>query len=214
VSTEYQRSRRGAPTSAFGARTAQSRQPRISICRRRAMSVREDRKRDQTQAREVQTPRGGRGEILVPTATTPLLDLKPDRTLFTPIAPAQAGDLEAGDPSGLCNGGVSASDNRCCRPAGSIATRIGPRLPPTPPTKLIGAFAAFWRSQGGAGHWEGYLQPSLPAGVPSLHVTLIAEQIRRTGHFPRVQIVRATGRWTLLAGAAARNASLTGHAPR
>jgi hypothetical protein len=28
---------------------------------------------------------------------TPLLDLKPDRTLFTPIAPAQAGDFEIGD---------------------------------------------------------------------------------------------------------------------
>jgi tRNA-Thr(GGU) m(6)t(6)A37 methyltransferase TsaA len=27
---------------------------------------------------------------------TPLLDLKPDRTLFTPIAPAQAGDFEVG----------------------------------------------------------------------------------------------------------------------
>jgi len=38
VSTEYQRSRRGALASAFGARTAQSRQPRISICWRRAIS--------------------------------------------------------------------------------------------------------------------------------------------------------------------------------
>jgi tRNA-Thr(GGU) m(6)t(6)A37 methyltransferase TsaA len=28
---------------------------------------------------------------------TPLLDLKPDRTLFTPIAPAQAGDFQIGD---------------------------------------------------------------------------------------------------------------------
>jgi tRNA-Thr(GGU) m(6)t(6)A37 methyltransferase TsaA len=28
---------------------------------------------------------------------TPLLDLKPDRTLFTPIAPPQAGDLQTGD---------------------------------------------------------------------------------------------------------------------
>jgi tRNA (adenine37-N6)-methyltransferase len=28
---------------------------------------------------------------------TPLLDLKPDRILFTPIAPAQAGDFEIGD---------------------------------------------------------------------------------------------------------------------
>ena len=28
---------------------------------------------------------------------TPLLDLKPDRTLFTPIAPAQPGDFEVGD---------------------------------------------------------------------------------------------------------------------
>jgi len=27
---------------------------------------------------------------------TPLLDLKPDRTLFTPIAPPQAGDFETG----------------------------------------------------------------------------------------------------------------------
>ena len=27
---------------------------------------------------------------------TPLLDLKPDRTLFTPIAPPQPGDFEAG----------------------------------------------------------------------------------------------------------------------
>lgn len=27
---------------------------------------------------------------------TPLVDLKPDRTLFTPIAPAQAGDFETG----------------------------------------------------------------------------------------------------------------------
>jgi tRNA-Thr(GGU) m(6)t(6)A37 methyltransferase TsaA len=29
---------------------------------------------------------------------TPLLDLKPDRTLFSPIAPPQAGDFEVGDP--------------------------------------------------------------------------------------------------------------------
>jgi tRNA-Thr(GGU) m(6)t(6)A37 methyltransferase TsaA len=29
---------------------------------------------------------------------TPLLDLKPDRTLFTPIAPPQPGDLQVGDP--------------------------------------------------------------------------------------------------------------------
>ena len=29
---------------------------------------------------------------------TPLLDLKPDRTLFTPVAPPQAGDFEVGDP--------------------------------------------------------------------------------------------------------------------
>jgi len=29
---------------------------------------------------------------------TPLLDLKPDRTLFTPVAPAQKGDYEVGDP--------------------------------------------------------------------------------------------------------------------
>lgn len=29
---------------------------------------------------------------------TPLLDLKPDRTLFTPIAPAQEGDFQVGDP--------------------------------------------------------------------------------------------------------------------
>lgn len=29
---------------------------------------------------------------------TPLLDLKPDRTLFTPIAPPQAGDFQIGDP--------------------------------------------------------------------------------------------------------------------
>jgi tRNA (adenine37-N6)-methyltransferase len=28
---------------------------------------------------------------------TPLLDLKPDRTLFTPIAPPQAGDFQVGD---------------------------------------------------------------------------------------------------------------------
>lgn len=28
---------------------------------------------------------------------TPLLDIKPDRTLFTPIAPPQPGDLQAGD---------------------------------------------------------------------------------------------------------------------
>jgi tRNA-Thr(GGU) m(6)t(6)A37 methyltransferase TsaA len=30
---------------------------------------------------------------------TPLLDIKPDRTLFTPIAPRQAGDDETGDPA-------------------------------------------------------------------------------------------------------------------
>lgn len=30
---------------------------------------------------------------------TPLLDLKPDRTLFTPLAPAQKGDFETGDRS-------------------------------------------------------------------------------------------------------------------
>lgn len=29
---------------------------------------------------------------------TPLLDIKPDRTLFTPIAPPQPGDFEVGDP--------------------------------------------------------------------------------------------------------------------
>jgi len=29
---------------------------------------------------------------------TPLLDLKPDRALFTPIAPAQEGDFQVGDP--------------------------------------------------------------------------------------------------------------------
>ena len=29
---------------------------------------------------------------------TPLLDLKPDRTLFTPIAPPQPGDFEVGEP--------------------------------------------------------------------------------------------------------------------
>ncbi|MFH6783137.1 MULTISPECIES: tRNA (N6-threonylcarbamoyladenosine(37)-N6)-methyltransferase TrmO [Methylobacterium] len=29
---------------------------------------------------------------------TPLLDIKPDRTLFTPLAPPQAGDAEAGIP--------------------------------------------------------------------------------------------------------------------
>lgn len=29
---------------------------------------------------------------------TPLIDLKPDRCCFTPIAPAQAGDFEVGDP--------------------------------------------------------------------------------------------------------------------
>jgi tRNA-Thr(GGU) m(6)t(6)A37 methyltransferase TsaA len=29
---------------------------------------------------------------------TPLLDLKPDRTLFTPIAPPQSGDFQTGDP--------------------------------------------------------------------------------------------------------------------
>ena len=30
---------------------------------------------------------------------TPLLDLKPDRTLFTPVAPPQPGDFEVGEPS-------------------------------------------------------------------------------------------------------------------
>jgi tRNA-Thr(GGU) m(6)t(6)A37 methyltransferase TsaA len=30
---------------------------------------------------------------------TPLLDLKPDRSLFKPIAPPQAGDFETGEPS-------------------------------------------------------------------------------------------------------------------
>ena len=30
---------------------------------------------------------------------TPLLDIKPDRTLFTPIAPPQAGDFQVGDPA-------------------------------------------------------------------------------------------------------------------
>jgi tRNA-Thr(GGU) m(6)t(6)A37 methyltransferase TsaA len=29
---------------------------------------------------------------------TPLLDIKPDRTLFSPIAPPQAGDFQVGDP--------------------------------------------------------------------------------------------------------------------
>ena len=29
---------------------------------------------------------------------TPLLDLKPDRTLFTPVAPPQPGDFQVGDP--------------------------------------------------------------------------------------------------------------------
>ena len=29
---------------------------------------------------------------------TPLLDLKPDRALFTPVAPPQAGDFQVGDP--------------------------------------------------------------------------------------------------------------------
>jgi tRNA (Thr-GGU) A37 N-methylase len=29
---------------------------------------------------------------------TPLLDLKPDRALFQPIAPAQAGDFQVGGP--------------------------------------------------------------------------------------------------------------------
>ena len=29
---------------------------------------------------------------------TPLLDLKPDRACFTPVAPAQKGDWEVGDP--------------------------------------------------------------------------------------------------------------------
>ena len=29
---------------------------------------------------------------------TPLLDLKPDRGLFTPIAPPQPGDFQVGDP--------------------------------------------------------------------------------------------------------------------
>jgi len=31
---------------------------------------------------------------------TPLLDLKPDRTLFTPIAPPQTGDFQTGDAPG------------------------------------------------------------------------------------------------------------------
>src|SRR5258707_10159722 len=31
---------------------------------------------------------------------TPLLDLKPDRGLFTPIAPPQPGDFQVGDPRG------------------------------------------------------------------------------------------------------------------
>jgi len=30
---------------------------------------------------------------------TPLLDLKPDRTLFTPLAPPQGGDFQIGDSS-------------------------------------------------------------------------------------------------------------------
>ena len=30
---------------------------------------------------------------------TPLLDIKPDRTLFTPIAPPQAGDFQVGGPA-------------------------------------------------------------------------------------------------------------------
>jgi tRNA (adenine37-N6)-methyltransferase len=30
---------------------------------------------------------------------TPLIDIKPDRTLFTPIAPPQAGDFQIGDPA-------------------------------------------------------------------------------------------------------------------
>jgi tRNA (adenine37-N6)-methyltransferase len=29
---------------------------------------------------------------------TPLLDLKPDRTIFTPLAPPQSGDFQVGDP--------------------------------------------------------------------------------------------------------------------
>ena len=29
---------------------------------------------------------------------TPVLDLKPDRALFTPIAPPQPGDFQVGDP--------------------------------------------------------------------------------------------------------------------
>jgi tRNA (Thr-GGU) A37 N-methylase len=29
---------------------------------------------------------------------TPLLDLKPDRTLSTPVAPPQVGDFQVGDP--------------------------------------------------------------------------------------------------------------------
>jgi tRNA (Thr-GGU) A37 N-methylase len=29
---------------------------------------------------------------------TPLLDLKPDRSLFKPIAPSQKGDFQVGDP--------------------------------------------------------------------------------------------------------------------
>lgn len=32
---------------------------------------------------------------------TPLLDLKPDRTLFTPIAPPQPGDFQTGDAPGM-----------------------------------------------------------------------------------------------------------------
>jgi tRNA-Thr(GGU) m(6)t(6)A37 methyltransferase TsaA len=30
---------------------------------------------------------------------TPLLDIKPDRALFTPVAPPQAGDFQVGDPA-------------------------------------------------------------------------------------------------------------------
>jgi tRNA-Thr(GGU) m(6)t(6)A37 methyltransferase TsaA len=33
---------------------------------------------------------------------TPLLDIKPDRTLFKPIAPAQPGDFETGDTATYC----------------------------------------------------------------------------------------------------------------
>jgi tRNA-Thr(GGU) m(6)t(6)A37 methyltransferase TsaA len=33
---------------------------------------------------------------------TPLIDIKPDRTLFTPIAPPQKGDFEVGDETSSC----------------------------------------------------------------------------------------------------------------